>query len=188
MVDDSLEISVLSDEMAVELFGKLIYGKERMIPPEECEDILTICRITGNHAQALVLASADLRQRAFTTIRDYRQHLERAPEAVLNLYDQLSVDVPSGVRLTFASSYDHLGQSAQQLFVALGTLAGPSCTIDAVMALGDALGRLHEAGESLEVLLRATGGHLLLCQLLSLRGKGHAADDASAAALARVGP
>ena len=155
LVDDSLEISVLSDEMAVELFGKLIYGKERMIPPEECEDILTICRITGNHAQALVLASADLRQRAFTTIRDYRQHLERAPEAVLNLYDQLSVDVPSGVRLTFASSYDHLGQSAQQLFVALGTLAGPSCTIDAVMALGDALGRSHEAGESLEVLLRA---------------------------------
>ncbi len=151
LVDDSLEISVLNDEMAVELFGKLIYGKSRAIPSEEYEDILTICRITGNHAQALVLASADLKQRTFTTISDYRHHLESAPDAVLNLYDQLSTDVPGGVRLTFSSSYEHLNESTQQLFVALGTLSGPSCTVEAVLALG----RLHDTRASLKALLKA---------------------------------
>jgi tetratricopeptide (TPR) repeat protein len=155
LIDDSLEVNVLSDEMAAELFGQLVYGSEREIPATDREDIQAICRITGNHAQALVLAAADLNQRALSTISDYRRHLESAPEAVLDLYDQLSTDAPSGVRLTFASSYEHLKEPVQKLFVALGVLAGPSCTIPAVLALGTALGNTSNIQACLEVLLNA---------------------------------
>ena len=155
LVDDSLEVNVLADEMATELFGRLVYGPEREIPASDYEDILAICRITGNHAQALVLAAADLNQRPLSTLSDYRHHLESAPDAVLNLFDQLSTEAPSGVRLTFASSYEHLKEPPQKLFVALGTLAGPSCAIPAVIALGSALDGLHDTHASLEALLNA---------------------------------
>lgn len=155
LVDESLEINVLSDDMAAELLERLLYGKNREIPVQEHEDILTICKIVGNHAQALVLAAADKAQRSHMSIHEYRQHLEIAPDAILNLFDQLSADAPSGVRLTFASSYDHLKKSAQQLFVALGTLAGPSCTVDAVLALGNTPERTHETQTSLDALLNA---------------------------------
>lgn len=155
LVDDSLEVNVLEDEMAAELFGRLVYGSEEEIPASDYEDILAICRITGNHAQALVLAAADLNQRPLSTIRDYRQHLESAPDAVLNLYDQLSAEAPGGVRLTFASSYEHLKEPTQKLFVALGTLAGPGCAVPAVIALGSALDGVDDAYASLEALLKA---------------------------------
>lgn len=155
LVDDSMEVNVLAEEMAAELFGRLVYGSEREIPASDREEILAICRITGNHAQALVLAAADLNQRVLFTISDYRHHLESAPDAVLNLYDQLSTEAPSGVRLTFASSYEHLKEPVQKLFVALGTLAGPSCTIPAVIGLGAALGDTHNTQASLEALLNA---------------------------------
>ena len=155
LVDDSLEVNVLSEEMAAELFGLLVYGPEREIPASDYEDILAICRITGNHAQALVLAAADLNQRPLSTINDYRHHLESAPDAVLNLFDQLSTEVPSGVRLTFASSYEHLKEPVQKLFVALGTLAGPSCTISAVMGLGTTPGDTFTTQDNLGALLNA---------------------------------
>jgi nucleoside phosphorylase/tetratricopeptide (TPR) repeat protein len=153
LVDDSLEVNVLSDEMATELFRRLVYGSEG--EKFSSEDILAICRITGNHTQALVLAAADLNQRALTSISDYRHHLESAPDAVLNLYDQLSTETPDGVRLTFASSYEHLKEPVQKLFVALGTLAGPSCTVPAAIALSATPGNTPNPYASLEVLLNA---------------------------------
>ncbi len=154
--EDCLELSVFPAEVAVELFIRLVVGHVRTLSDAERADVAAICEIAGNHAQALVLAAADLQERAHLTVTTYRRHLEDAPDAILDLYDRLSAETPNGVRLTFSSSYDHLDAATQQLFVALGALAGPSCAMPAVVALGGALGLSEEQTlASLDRLLRA---------------------------------
>ncbi len=158
LVQTSRELEVFSNEAAVSLLTLLLEGfLQRSLSYSERQDVADICEIAGNHAQAIVLIAGYLEYHPQTSIASYLQRLKDSPQIVLELTNRLKpTEASRGVRLTFASSYSQLEEHAQQLFVALGALAGRGCTCQAVQALGAALNQSEdETQASLESLIRS---------------------------------
>ena len=141
LVQESRELEVFTDEAAVDLLTRLLEGfLHRPLSDGERLDAASICRIAGNHAQAIVLIAGYLEHHSHTSLASYLQRLKHSPKMVLDLTDRLRpIDAAQGVRLTFASSYSQLEEPAQSLFIALGALSGRSCSCKALQALGAAI-------------------------------------------------
>jgi len=158
LVHESRELEVFSDQAALDLLTMLLEGfLQRPLSDSERLDAVGVCEIAGNHAQAIVLIAAYLEYHPRMSLATYLQQLKGSHKIILDLTDRLrSIEASRGVRLTFASSYSQLEDSAQQLFGALGALTGSSCTYQAIRALGAAI-KLNEEDTwfSFEALIRS---------------------------------
>ena len=158
LVHESRELEVFTDQAALDLLTMLMEGfLQRTLSDSEQLNAAGVCEIAGNHAQAIVLIAAYLEYHPWMSLATYLQQLQGSHKIILDLTDRLrSIEASRGVRLTFASSYSHLEDSEQQLFVALGALTGSSCTYQAIRALGTAI-KLNEEVTwfSFEALIRS---------------------------------
>jgi tetratricopeptide (TPR) repeat protein len=146
LVQERRELEVFTDEAAVDLLTRLLEGfLYRPLSDGERLDAASICKIAGNHAQAIVLLGGYLEHYSHVALATYLQRLRHSPKMVLDLTDRLRpIEAARGVRLTFASSYTQLEESAQHLFTALGALSGRSCSCKAMEALGAVLGQSED--------------------------------------------
>ncbi len=158
LVHESRELEVFTHQAAFDLLTRLLEGfLQRPLNVSERLDAAGICEIAGNHAQAIVLIAAYIEYHPRISLATYLQQLKGSHKIILDLTDRLrSIEALRGVRLTFASSYSQLEDSAQKLFVALGALTGSSCTYQAIRALGSAI-KLNEEDTwaSFEALIRS---------------------------------
>ena len=115
LVHESRELEVFSDEAALDLLTMLLEGfLQRPLSDSERLDAVGVCAIAGNHAQAIVLIAAYLEYHPRMSLATYLQQLKGSHKIILDLTDRLrSIEASRGVRLTFASSYSQLEDSAQ---------------------------------------------------------------------------
>lgn len=146
LANDGRELKQFTNAAATELLVRLLeYSLRHFLHDAEKQHVAEICKIVGEHAQALVLIAAYFEGNDFESIADYLQRLRERPQIVLDLIKRLQdVKTPIGVRITFASSYSKLTIPAQQLFMALGTPAGRGCTFWAIVALGAILHQTND--------------------------------------------
>lgn len=156
---DGRELKQFTNEAATELLNRLLeYSLKRFLTELEKRDVAEICKIVGEHAQALVLIAAYFEGNDFESTTGYLQSLKDRPQIVLDLTKRLQdVKTPIGVRITFASSYSKLAIPVQQLFMTLGTPAGKSCTFWAIVTLGATLNQTeNEIRANLATLRRSS--------------------------------
>lgn len=146
LVNDSLELKPFTNEAATDLLIRLLeQSLKRFLTDSEKHDAAEICKFIGNHAQAIVWIAGYFQDYEFESLADYLRRLRDRPQIVLDLVDRLRpVETSAGIRVTFASSYSRLPSPTQQLFVALGVLAGRGCTFRAVVALGTVLNQSED--------------------------------------------
>jgi tetratricopeptide (TPR) repeat protein len=154
IVQESRELDVFTNKEAVNLLTRLLPSSLHHI---ENQYLVEICENVGNHALAIVLMAAYFEYHPQESLATYLQRLKDSPSIVLALSNRLRPDESSqGIQRTFNSSYSRLDEPTQQLFVALGSLAGQGCTFQAVQALGKALNQSEdETLSSLESLIRS---------------------------------
>ncbi|HYT35953.1 MAG TPA: tetratricopeptide repeat protein [Ktedonobacteraceae bacterium] len=163
LIQDSRELQVFTDEVAIKLFTRLLLSSGRRF---EQDDVAEICKITGNHTLAIELIAHHFQEHPEESLTAYLRQLRENPEIILDLTYRLHLIeatntnsqtlASQGIRFTFAHAYSQLDLSAQQLFVALGTLTGRGCTYQAVQALGAVINQSEkEALESLGSLIRS---------------------------------
>jgi tetratricopeptide (TPR) repeat protein len=158
LVQEGRELEEFTKEAAVDLLTRLLEGfLHRSLSSTERHAAAGICKIAGNHAQAIVLIAGYFEHHLHVSLASYLRRLKRSPKMVLDLTDRLRpIETSQGVRLTFASSYAQLEEPAQQLFIAFGALTGRGCTYQAVQALGAVLNQSEdEIYASLVSLIRS---------------------------------
>jgi tetratricopeptide (TPR) repeat protein len=163
LIQDSRELEVFTEEVAINLLIRLLPSS---VGSFRREDAAEICKIIGNHTQAIVLIAAHFEQHQHESVSAYLRQLKENPGIVLDLTDRLQpIETIStntqtlalrGIRFTFANAYSQLEEPAQQLFAALGALSGRGCTYQAIQALGTALNQSeNETLENLGSLIRS---------------------------------
>ncbi len=158
LVQESLELNVFTDEAACHLLSSLLEGSlHRPLNDVERQDAASICELVGNHAQAIVLIAAYFEYHPQTSLASYLQQMTNSHSIALDLTNRLRpIGASRGIRLTFASSYAQLEESAQRLFIGLGALPDRGGTYQAVQALGSALGFSEEETRTgLETCIRS---------------------------------